>query len=300
MSAAEPLIRPGIDNRAGETPANNAFDVPAQHLRLLLLGMPNRIHAEFTKDERLVVGQILKARQIAIEIILPVQVDIECHEVAVLRQEILGGRIAGVGEKRARVFLAADVDQLLDEFRNLPRTQPAHHGRRDFIADQITKDGRMPCVFAHPVANRLLRLVADFRVVEKLQMLSPWNRDQRPNPPRCAQIQEPARRHIVNAHKVHARLDHHVEILGSRLGSPKVVTLRIRRERPIGHPLDEKLFIPLEEKLGAHAHWLHFSHDGWYKSAPKKCESVFLRQQTFGEVAMSTACCSACLWMFPI
>jgi hypothetical protein len=54
-----------------------------------------------------------------------------------------------------------------------------------------------------------------------------------------------------------------------------VVALRIRRERTVGHPLDEKLFIPLEEKLGAHAHWLHFSHAGWYKSASKKCESVF-------------------------
>jgi hypothetical protein len=59
-----------------------------------------------------------------------------------------------------------------------------------------------------------------------------------------------------------------------------MVALRIRRKRTIGHPLDEKLFIPLEEKLGAHAHWLHFSHVGWYKSAPKKCESVFLGSAT--------------------
>ena len=160
--------------------------MPAQHLLLLLLGMPDRIHAEFTKDERLVVGEILKTRQVAVEIILPMQVDIECHEVAVLRQEILGGRIAGVGEKRARVLLAADVDQLLDEFRNLPRAQPSHHRRRDFIADQITEDCRMPCVFSHPVANRLLRLVADFRVIEKFEMLRPWNRNEGPNAPLCA------------------------------------------------------------------------------------------------------------------
>ena len=148
--------------------------------------MPDRIHAEFTKDERLVVSQILKARQVAVEIILPVQVDIECHEVAVLRQEILGGGIAGVGEKRARILLAADVDELLDEFRDLTRTQPAHHGRRDFIADQITKDGRMACVFSDAVANRLLRLIANFRVVEKFQMLRPWNRNEGTNAPRGA------------------------------------------------------------------------------------------------------------------
>ena len=164
---------------------------------------------------------------------------------------------------------------MLDEFRDLTRTQPAHHGRRDFIADQVAKDGRMPSVFSDPVANCLLRLVADFRVVEKFQMLRPWNRNEGANAPRGAQIQEPARRHIINAHQIHARLDHHVEILGRSLGSPKVVALRIRRKRTVGHPLDEKLFIPLEEKLGAHAHWLHFSHAGWYKSASKKCESVF-------------------------
>ena len=66
-----------------------------------------------------------------------------------------------------------------------------------------------------------------------------------------------------------------------------MVALRIRRKRTIGYPFDEKLFISLEEKLGAHAHWLHFSHDRWYKSAPKKCESVFLRQETAGEKAIS-------------
>ena len=64
-----------------------------------------------------------------------------------------------------------------------------------------------------------------------------------------------------------------------------MVALRIRRERTIGHPLDEKLFIPLEEKLGAHAHWLHFSHVSLYKLTSKKCESVFLRQETAGEKA---------------
>ena len=263
--------------------------MPAQHFRLLFLGVPDGVHTEFAKDEWLVVGQILKPRQVAIKVVLPVQVDIECHKVAVLRKEILGRRIAGVREKGARVFRAADVDQLLDKLRDFPRSEPTHHRRRDFIADQVAEDRRMPCVFFNPVANRLLRLVADFRVVEKFQMLGPWNRDERPNASRCAQVQKPARRHIVDADEIHTGLDHHVEILCRRLGSPEVVALGVGRERAVGHAFDEKLFISLEEKLGAHAHGLHFSHVSWYKLTLQKCERVFFRRSARAISAFSSA-----------
>ena len=67
-------------------------------------------------------AEILQARQVALEIGLAVKVDIECHEVRILRQQVFGGWIACVREESVFIFLASDVDEVFNEFGYLPRT----------------------------------------------------------------------------------------------------------------------------------------------------------------------------------
>ena len=43
------------------------------------------------------------------------QVDVEGQEVDILREQILGGRIACVGIEGSGILVAGDVDQMLDE-----------------------------------------------------------------------------------------------------------------------------------------------------------------------------------------
>ena len=59
LAAREPFVRPGEKNRSGKTAFHHAVDVPAEHFGLLVLGMPDRVHAEFTEDERMLAGEIL-------------------------------------------------------------------------------------------------------------------------------------------------------------------------------------------------------------------------------------------------
>src|SRR6266404_7146705 len=83
-----PFIGPGEKDRPGESTTHHAVDMPAEHFRLLLLGMSDRVHSEFAQHERLFFREILQAEEILFEIALVVQVDVETTEVDVLREEV--------------------------------------------------------------------------------------------------------------------------------------------------------------------------------------------------------------------
>ncbi len=262
LASAEPFIGPRVDDCAGETAADDAFDVPAEHFGLLLLGVANGVHAEFAEDERLVVGEILQAGEVAVEVVLAVQVDIEGDEVAVLREEVFGGRVARVGEQGAGIGLASDLDQLLDKLGDLARAEPADHGCRNFVSHEVAEDGGVAGIFGDAVADGFFRLVADFSIVEKFEVFGPGDRDEGADAAFGAEVEEPARGDIVDADEVDARLDHEVEIGGGLGGSSEMLALGIGGERAVGGAFDEKLFVAFEEKFRAHAHGQQIAHGG--------------------------------------
>ena len=96
---------------------HHAVDMPAEHFRLLLLGVANRIHPELAEDQRFFLGQVLQAQEIILEVALIVQVNIEAEKIDVLRQEIFGRRISGVGKENVRIERAADADQTFRRIR---------------------------------------------------------------------------------------------------------------------------------------------------------------------------------------
>src|ERR1700745_2041841 len=60
LIARKPFVRPGKKNRSGETAFRHAVDMPAKHFGLLLLRVPNRVHAEFTQNKRMLASEILQ------------------------------------------------------------------------------------------------------------------------------------------------------------------------------------------------------------------------------------------------
>ena len=234
--------------------------MPAQHLGLLLFGVANRVHPEFAKDERLVIGEVLQAREVAVEIVLAVEIDIESDEVAVLREQVFRWRVARVGEQGLGIGFAADVDELFDELRDLARAEPANHRGGNFVANEVAENGGMPCVFGNPVAHSFLGCVADGAVVKKFQMLGPRDRNQGTDAEFLAEIEKPTRRHIVNAHEIHPGLAHQFEINAGFFRIAEMLPLGIGRERPVGYAFDEKLFVALEEKLRTDTHGLRIAH----------------------------------------
>ena len=57
--------------------------------------MPDRVHAEFTEDERMLAGEILQAQQVAFEIALVVKINVEARKIGILRSRYsVGGYVA--------------------------------------------------------------------------------------------------------------------------------------------------------------------------------------------------------------
>src|SRR6476620_1476977 len=86
LLAGVPFVGPRKEDCAGQSAFNYAIDMPAQHVRLLVLSVPDRVHPEFAKDKRTLLGEILQSEEITLEVALLVQVNIEAEEIDVLRQ----------------------------------------------------------------------------------------------------------------------------------------------------------------------------------------------------------------------
>src|SRR5262245_13841961 len=84
---------------------------------------------------------------------------------------------------------------------------------------------------------------------EELDVFFPRERHQHAHPSGSATIEEPARRRMINPHNVHARLAHQRQIGIHLLWPADVISIRVRFERTVGNPFDEKLPIAVEKKL---------------------------------------------------
>ena len=135
--------------------------------------MADRVHAELAQDERPVFREILQAQQVALEVALIVQVNIEAGEIDVLRQEKFRRRIARVGKKNVRIGFAPDADELLDEFGHPPHAEPAHHRARDLVPDKITEDRRVTAMLPRPLSEPIATIFAARFLGAEIRRASP-------------------------------------------------------------------------------------------------------------------------------
>src|SRR5439155_578813 len=56
LAASKPFVSPGKKNRSGKATFYDAIDVPTEHVGLLVFRMPDRVHAEFPKDQRMLTA----------------------------------------------------------------------------------------------------------------------------------------------------------------------------------------------------------------------------------------------------
>ena len=258
VASAEPLVGPGVKDRPGESATHHGIEMPADHLGLLLLGVADGVHAELPHDEGLVLGEVLESGQVALEVLPAVQVDVESQEVDVLREEVLGRRVAGVGVERAGILPAGDIDQMLDELGDALGSEPAHHGGGDLVAEQVSEDRVVPLVLPDGRDDRLLDGGPDLGIVQELDMLHPGDAQEDADAVLQTEIQEPGGGIGVDANEVRSTLTDRGKVSGGLLPGPEFIPLGIGREGTVGHSLEEKLLLSLEEELRAHGH--AFSH----------------------------------------
>src|SRR5207248_9168540 len=84
VAAGKPFVCPGKQDGPGQAAFRHALDMPAEHFRLLVLRMANRIHPELPQDEGTLTGEILQAQKVPFEIALVVEINVEAEKIAVL------------------------------------------------------------------------------------------------------------------------------------------------------------------------------------------------------------------------
>src|ERR671931_438502 len=164
--------------------------------------MPDRVHAEFPEDQWMLAREILQSQQITFEIALVVKVNIETAKIGILRQQVLGRRVSGIGKESIWIDTASDPNQVFHKFNHPTRAEPARHRAGDFVADEITKDCGMSGVLAHRSTNSFSNLPANRSFAQELDMLFPRKRHQHTHPCVSASIKKPGRRRMIDPHNI--------------------------------------------------------------------------------------------------
>src|SRR5437762_7705686 len=95
--------------------------------------MPDRVHAEFPQNKRMLACEILQSQEVTFEVTLIVKVNVETAKIGILRQQIFRRRIRGIGKEGIRIDGTSDPDQFLYKFNHPTRAKPAGHCAGDLV-----------------------------------------------------------------------------------------------------------------------------------------------------------------------
>src|SRR5207245_10583148 len=168
VAAGKPFVRPGKQDCPSQSAFGHALDVPAEHFRLLILRMSDRVHAELAQNERTLAGEILQAQKVTFEIALIMEINVKTEKIDILRKQIFGRRIGCVGIKNIRVRRASDPNKMLNKLGHAGHTEPPRHRARDLVTDQITEHGRVTDIYLDDVADNQ-RTVIGNRFLSKVE-----------------------------------------------------------------------------------------------------------------------------------
>ena len=88
--------------------------------------------------------------------------------------------------------------------------------------------------------------------VQKAKVLVPWNVNEQQQIVLRGEVEEPARRHMINAEQVRARLAHERKIARRLLRRGERFALRVGRERPVREAFDAEFFCAAPEEFAVH------------------------------------------------
>jgi hypothetical protein len=88
-------------------------------------------------------------------------------------------------------------------------------------------------------------------VIEERHVLLPGDADHHPQAMRHRRVEQPARRHAVDTHRVDPVRRHLLEVARDHVRGEVPLTVARRAERAVGDPLHEQLLVTNEEELPA-------------------------------------------------
>src|SRR2546428_8215713 len=103
-AAAEPFVRPRVNENAGGAPGERSANLPVERLRLDRFTVSKTVQANLRHDQRSVAGNVVQAGKIGIEAFLRFEIDVETGKIEEWELKGFRGRIIDVGHKAVRVL----------------------------------------------------------------------------------------------------------------------------------------------------------------------------------------------------
>ena len=110
-----PLVRPSEDKRTRATARECGAHLPVQGPRLPQLAMTAAVEPDLGEDQRPIAREVVESREVGLEALLGLEVDIEAGQVDKPELEILRRRIVHVRDKAARVFAPGRPGEAFEE-----------------------------------------------------------------------------------------------------------------------------------------------------------------------------------------
>src|SRR2546422_3333306 len=90
MTVAVPLVGPREHEHAATPGGERRSHLPVERARLATLAVAQGVQAQLAHEERPVPSDVLQARQVRLEAVLRLEVDVEADEVEERQPEVLG------------------------------------------------------------------------------------------------------------------------------------------------------------------------------------------------------------------
>ena len=214
--------------------------------------MTTTVQTDFGHQHRSLVRQILDPRQVGLERLARLEVDIEADEIQKRQLQVFGGWEIDVADQGSGVLLLHYAVQALDEFFDTPAPIPAHNGGGNFIANRVAEQRSMAAAGARRGADPVFDGTTSSPLIEESDVLFPRDSDHHIQPIFEGKVQQPARRHRVGTQRIDAVGGHLPEILrhSRRLG--KLEPAVVGPESAVGDTFDPQFLRPDEQKLPFH------------------------------------------------
>src|SRR5438093_10653914 len=145
-----PLVGPREDEDPGAAPREGGTNLAVERARLGLLAVAEAVQPDLAQDERTIADEVLQPRQVRVEPVFRLEVDVEADEVEERQLEVLRGRVVDVRHEAVRILLLDDPAQSLQVPRGASRAEPTDERRRDLVPQRPTEEGRMTGTASDP------------------------------------------------------------------------------------------------------------------------------------------------------
>ena len=216
---------------------------------LAVLALPPAVRPRLGQQQRPVAGEVLQAGEVAPQVRLGVQVDVERADVEERQRQVLGRRVVHVGQERLRGRRLHVVVELANEALDPGLPVPPDDGGGNLVAEGEDEGGGVAGQLADPRDDVFADAAAEVGVVEERDVLRPGQADHHAQPVTRGRVEEVRVGRGVGADGVQAGFAHLGEVVRDDGGGWELASRRVRREGAVGDALDGEAPVPDGQEL---------------------------------------------------